>query len=339
VPDPQQPLSRHGRVDGIFLPGALADRPVKRGLNSWRQGDLVRGVGLFWAGTRDDDPITGLSMQPNGGHRWPVVPWDGTAATEDPEGRAGTGDAAGGGDPADGDPADETGWASSWSIITSQTCDVVATGPGQRHPTVQVCPLLNLGDRDKGQIADIGKGTRVDLVTVPAVPGGGDWAADLRISVPISKVVLLGQTPVHGFASDEQSQQFAERVAAKYRRAALHDEISDGLVNGLRALVSEARTGKAPWPDLIEQFRVLVLDGDRLHPRSVRVLAILHRAGLAAADSQPLRDWWEREKKRLWRHGIALAPVDFVAVGDLTVPVYRASDPIRVPELGQPAYW
>jgi hypothetical protein len=60
---------------------------------------------------------------------------------------------------------------------------------------------------------------------------------------------------------------------------------------------------------------------------------------MAAADSAPLREWWEREKKRLWRHDIALAPLDFVAVNELTVTDYRASDPLRVPELGHPAYW
>jgi hypothetical protein len=266
-----------------------------------------------------------------------VVPWDGLSAEADTEAAAsGPGDPGGTG----GDPEGLGGWAGSWSIITSQTCDVVATGPGQRHPTVQVCPLLRLDDHlDKGQIAEIGKGSRVDLITVPGVPGGGEWAADLRISVPVSKAVLLRQEPVHGFTSEEESQQFAERVAAKYRRPALHDEISGGLVNGLRALVAEARAGKAPWPDLIEQFRLLVLDGDRLTPRSVRVLTILLRPGMAAADSAPLREWWEREKKRLWRHDIALAPLDFVAVNELTVTDYRASDPLRVPELGQPAYW
>jgi hypothetical protein len=264
-----------------------------------------------------------------------VVPWDGFSTDADA-------DASGPGNPTDagGDQEEPSSWADSWSIITSQTCDIVATGPGQRHPTVQVCPLLRLDDHlDRGQIVEIGKGSRVDLVTVSGVSGNGNWAADLRISVPVSKAVLLRQEPVHGFISEEGSQQFAERVAAKYRRPALHDEISGGLVTGLRALVSEARAGKAPWPDLIEQFRLLVLDGDRLTPRSVRVLTVLLRPGMAAADSAKLREWGEREKKRLWRHGIALAPLDFVAVNELTVTDYRASDPLRVPELGQPAYW
>lgn len=331
-----QHLPRRGhRVDALYIRGALADRAVKRGLNNWRQGDLVPGVGLFWAGTDDDDPITGLSVPPSGGHHWPVVPWDGLSAEADSDDSqlsnpSGTG----------GYPQESAGWAGSWSIITSQTCDVVATGPGQRHPTVQVCPLLPLHDHlDKGQIAEIGKGSRVDLITVPGVPGGGEWAADLRISVPVSKAVLLRQEPVRGFTSEEGSQQFAERVAAKYRRPALHDEISDGLVSGLRALVAKARADEAPWPDSIEQFRLLVLDGDQLTPRSVRVLTILLRPGMAAADSAPLREWRNRETKRLRRHDIMLAPLDFVAVNEMTVIDYRASDPLRVPELGQPAYW
>ncbi|MBB2923197.1 hypothetical protein [Cellulomonas cellasea] len=294
-------------------------------------------MGLFWAGTDDDDPITGLSVPASGGHQWPVVPWDGLGAEVSTDTAP-----SGSGNDADtgGHPEKPGGWEGSWSILTSQTCDIVATGPGQRHPTVQVCPLLRLDDHlDKGQIAEINRGSRVDLITVPDVPGGGNWAADLRISVPVSKGVLLRQDPVHGFTTPEDSQQFAERVAAKYRRPALHDEISGDLVTGLRDLVAEARESEALWPDVIEQFRLLVLDGDRLTPRSVRVLVILFRPGITAEDASPLREWRKREKKRLLRHGIALAPLDFVAVSNLTVTEYRASDPLRVPELGQPAYW
>ena len=113
-------------IDGIYLPEAMAQRAVKQALNDWRQGDLVYGVRLFWAAPADDE-LTGLSVDDPGDGRWAVISWDGAPATA--EDASDTGEAAGGGSP-------------SWGIITSQTCDVVATGPGRRHPTVQVSPLL-----------------------------------------------------------------------------------------------------------------------------------------------------------------------------------------------------
>jgi hypothetical protein len=319
---PSPSLGQPAGVDGIFLPGALADRPVKRTLNAWQQGDLVRGVGLFWAGTADQDPITGLEVDPSAGHQWPVVPWDRVAADAAP----GTAAAP---------------WSSSWSIITSQTCDVVADGPGQRHPTVQVCPLVDLTPFGKGRIGEVARNEKVDLVLVPGVPDPGTWAADLRISVPVSKAVLLRQTRIPGFNDPAGAVAFAERVAAKYRRPALHDAITTGLVPRLRELVKSERDAGALWPDLIEQFRLLVTAGDRLQPTNVAIIAVLLEDKIDSANTEPLRAWRLQEKTRLTRASgtITLAPIRFQSLAKLSVRDYRESDPLRIPELHQPVFW
>ena len=38
-----------------------------------------------------------------------------------------------------------------YGIVISQTCDVAASGPGRRHPTVQVSPVIDLVDRKDDQ--------------------------------------------------------------------------------------------------------------------------------------------------------------------------------------------
>lgn len=325
APSPSAQGSPTG-VDALYLPGALVDRPTKRALSAWQQGDLVRDVGLFWAGTEDVDELTGLTAEPTTGHRWPVVPWDGVPATT-----AGSVDA-------DLAYADQP--ATGWTIITSQTCDVVADGPGQRHPTVQVSPLQNIAHLDKSKILGIRRGEKVDLVHIPDVPDRGTWAADLRISLPVSKAVLLRQDRVPGFVDPTAAMQFAERVAAKYRRPALHDEIAGGLVNSLRALVDQARPAGDLWPDLIEQFRLQITDGDRLKPRNVRILAVT-LDDLTAADKQPLRVWQTKERRRLLRasDGIVLGPIWFGDLEKVGVGRYRDSDYLRIPELSQPVFW
>jgi hypothetical protein len=177
------------------------------------------------------------------------------------------------------------------------------------------------------------RGGRVGhLAYVTAPPEDGEWAADLRISLPVSKSILLTQQPQHGFATEGDAQGFSEQVAVKFRRPALHDAISDGLVSGLRNLIRSHRDN-SQWPDTIEQFRLRVLDGGRLQPKRVLVFAILVDK-LTSSEKGPLRQWRHQESKRLRRAaGIELSPVRFVELSRMSVPDYRDSVPLYVPEL------
>jgi len=295
------------------------------GLADWRQGDLLRDVGLFWAGTEDDDELTGLAVPPSAGHQWPVVAWDGLPALDAAE-------------PADGQ-TDGTALVPEWTIITSQTCDIAAAGPGARHPVVQVSPLVNLDGADPNKVTAIRRHANVDLAPVPGVPGGGTWAADLRISLPVSKAVLLRQNRVHGFRSSAEALVFAERVAAKYRRPALHDELTGEFIVGLNKVMAQAKKAGDAWPDSIEQFRILVTAGDKLNPKNVTVLAIMLET-LTLEERGPLRTWRNGERKRLLKvSDITLDPLRFRTLDKVDVRDYRASDWLRITELGQPAFW
>ena len=39
--------------------------------------------------------------------------------------------------------------------VISQTCDIAATGPGKRHPFVQICPVRDVGIAFAGKIKQI----------------------------------------------------------------------------------------------------------------------------------------------------------------------------------------
>lgn len=315
-------------LDAAYIARALGTPAFTDGLAEWRQGDLIRDIGLFWAGT-EDDPLTGLQVPVSPGHRWPVVAWDGVAARPADE------PAATAADQPDGPPL-----VPEWGIITSQTCDVVATGPGARHPTVQVSPLLDLTGADPNKVTGIRRHMNVDLAPVSTVPGGGSWAADLRISLPVSKAVLLQQERHHGFDDPAGAHAFAERVAGKFRRAALHDQLSVGLAAGLEQAVKQAKKAGAVWPDEIEQFRLLVTRGDRLHPKNVAVLAVTLADKLSPEEMEPLRKWRNQERRRLLRvSDIQLDPVRFRSVDRVGARDYRASDWLRITELGQQTFW
>ena len=303
-------------VDATFAGGAFADPALHARLDAWCQGDLVADIGLFWAGTAFEDPVTGVAADPSGGHLWPVIAWDGTPAEEL--------------------STPETGPLQQWSVITSQTCDVVGTGPGARHPFVQVSPLIDLTGADQNTVDAIKRGERLDRVWVDNVPGGGAWAADLRVSLPVSKAVLAAQERRPAFSTEQAALDFAERVAAKLRRAALHDDLTDGLRPRLRELVRADPA--AGWLDDVEQFRLLVVQGTRLQPDEV-ALVVVTLVKLDEALRAPLRQWAKQERKRLKKVGITLGRVRFRDLDSMSVEEYRTSVPLHIPELARRVWW
>jgi len=270
------------RHEYAFLPGVFAapqHRSLKKALDDYMQGDIVTGVGIFWATPDGEDPLTGVASSHAAGEPLPVYTWDGQAA----------------------DPMKTlapAAWPRAMSIITSQTCDITPSGPGERHHTVQVSPLERYDHRDASTQKSIERGEYVDLIAVPGAPGPGKWAANLRISVPVSKAILARQTPVHGFTDETGALAFAERVSAKYRRPALNDALSGGMTNSLRQVVGKARDAGEGWPEEIEQFRLEVAEGTRLTPVKVRIMAITLNK-ISTVDRQDLRKWRRSQDKSL----------------------------------------
>jgi hypothetical protein len=310
-------------LDAVFMRRALTDE--RKTLDPWKQGDLVDGVTLFWGAPGGQDPLTGMDHEPTENGRWPVAVWDGVRALPDTD------------DP-DADQEHDVHHP-RWGVIVSQTCDVMGVDPGARHPTVQVSPLRKLtGVENPGYIARVQRHDVVELHHVTQPPEAGDWAVDLRISFPISKAVLLPQTPKSAFATEDDKVRFGDRLAAKVRRPALHDEISNGLVNRIREAVKDAQAQALTWPDHVEQIRALVQQGPKLQPDKVQLVVVLVEK-LPDADRQPLRDVITSEKKRLKKHGITLTAAMFRHLDDLKADIYRRSDPLYIPELGNGAYW
>lgn len=311
-------------VDALYVKRALTD--ARRELDPWRQGCLVSGMRLFWAAPGGHDIITGVDVGTHGDEAWNVTPWDGERAI------------------AETDDTDTSAWPaardSQWGVIVSQTCDIMAIGPGSKHPTVQVAPLRRLtGAHDPGEIARIQRHQVIDYHYITNPPADeGDWAVDMRISLPVSKAVLLGQDPVSAFNTAREEHDFTERYAAKSRRPSLHDEVSTTFVDKIRDIVKQAKSERREWPERVEQFRFVVHDGDKLQPRKAELLVLLSEF-LHDEDRRPIRDVVRKEQQRLAEHGIVLAGAQFQLLGECKADLYRRSDPLYVPELGRGAFW
>jgi len=322
---------RHSVVEGvedIIDLARLSDASVVKRLDAWEQGHLVSGLRLFWATSRTFDNLAMEQTESpiDGG-------WDVQRLAHDR-------DSVPGSDGPGENPSDTSVLA--WGVITSQSCDVAATGPGKNHPTIQISPLVRLNESDEKLIADVKSGKRLGLVHVPKVPNDGTWAADLRISLPVSKAVLLeeNQVPLSGFASGQEVMEFSEQVAAKTRRPAVHDYISGAFLKDLREFVKRQIAANVQWIDLVEQFRILFPKGEPLRPESVCLLVLVDEK-FSAPERNPLREWRKSKRSEVRDNvpGATLEAVRFRLVGEMLVREYRDSFPLYVPELGRPAYW
>lgn len=275
-------------------------------LDVWRQGHLIRGDLAVWlAAGGVVDPVTGTDYFDQ--------PHQLVAAVAE---------------------VGDTGYLA----VVSQTCDIAATGPGRRHPFVQVCPVRDVGKAFTPQkVEQIRGGEVVEYVFLTSPPEPAqDWAIDLRASIPMSKGALVGTQPVVGFATEDDELALAGRLAAKLERPALHDYLSKDLLDDLNNFLGKAKKNQH-WCDDVEQLRLQV-DGPRLAPKRVRLLVVTDiefNAVTGIAKREPLRNWWKSHRRPLRAEGIEQAPIAFRDVANIAVTEYRNSVPLNLPALGR----
>jgi hypothetical protein len=288
-----------------LLPDPWPDDAVTA-LDSWRQGHLIScDAGAWLAASGSVDPVTRYDYSDQDGEMVGA-----TAVVSD----------------------------TGYFAVVSQTCDIGATGPGKRHPFVQVCPVRDVGaafpPEKIGQIRD---GEVVEYIYLTSPPEcGKDWAVDLRASVPLSKGALIAASPVLGLACEEDELDLAARVAAKFERPALHDYLSKNLAESLDVFISKARKKSDDWCEDVEQFR-LEVEGDRLAPKRVRLVVVtdVDFNGFLNSKKNPLRDLWKSHKKPLKTVGIEQMAIAFRHVDKLGVKDYRRYVPLNIPSLGR----
>lgn len=163
----------------------------------------------------------------------------------------------------------------------------------------------------------------------------GTYAVDLRLSHPVSKAVLVGQQRRSAFAEPDLSL-LAERLAAKTGRASLHDVIGTSLARALGDLVKTGRKDGSWDPSCVEQFRVGITSGTRLQPRSFYLLAIAESdpaADLVKTISKCVGTWKRASRAVLRAEAIAVEAPKVRSVNSVSVPVYRATAHLPVPDL------
>jgi hypothetical protein len=285
-------------------------------IDQWSQGDLVQSLPVGWVGPAGHDRVTNVDATP-----------------PDP--------AMGGGTKV----IIDAGRSFVAGIITSQTCDVVTTGPGERHPFVQVSPVLfgvatsfpNLDALQAGRVID-----RFLLDPEPSTLRalGGQLAtsqevlvADLRISLPFSKALLVGQRPLRGFRTEKAALTFAAHLAAKVSRAALSDAVIEAKEVVAQAFRAASRQDTTWWTQ-VDEVRVLCKP-TRLDPTNVTFL-VVHRTQPTPATVDRWLKVTSSARRQLKSNNITLRHTLHETVNELRAVDYRESVALDLPELYRP---
>jgi hypothetical protein len=174
-----------------------------------------------------------------------------------------------------------------FGIITTQTCDLSEQGrPTQ--PWVQVSPVYRLEGEREEQERHLSKAYIIDL-TGPDLPEGR-WVADLRIEFPLEKTMLVDKTPIAGFATEDEADEFARRLGFRRARAALANDLVETVTGFIRKRKANNRRSRRVWPELYK-LGLQIEEGTRLKPVAVRLHVIS-----AEEPSDLVRDWfadWE----------------------------------------------
>lgn len=305
-------------------------------LRRWKQGNLVRGLPLAWIAATGRDPFTGLEL-------------DAELGAEAPQWPEGTFDA----------------------VICSQTCDLGGGPPGDQHPTFLVAPLVHengLGSNNRRTLAAAGKlaylypvlpadpdllnalvaageenaqrrGERTGEATpfglrhVRDISKGHRWYADLRLMVPVSKNALLSRDPIAGFLTEAESLGFAETMAQKLRRAALHEALSEQLPAALEAFIRSNNPNSQCFAK-VEQVRIHIEEGSRLYPTRAQLFVFSSHGELLDVEIAVWEPFNAKVKEVLAAAGIESAPIAHHDVNQFDIPTYRDMAPVRCPLLG-----
>jgi hypothetical protein len=249
-----------------------------------------------------------------------VIPWPADTAYVTTDKHVLYGDSSGEeGPPTGGQFAVALEPAPEFAVITSQTCDIDEQGMPRRKPWIQYAPLIRTSDAP-----------RRGLNTWPLDGAGlpeGDWYADLRIEGCAEKNILVGLTPVRGFASEDKADAFGRHLGHLKARPALANHLVETVSEHLRQHRKAATKGQRNMMAReVSEVRLDITHGSRMKPQAVRVV-VLHTAHPTPAMKTWFDEWYDAARPDAAAKGIELHAVhhvdasqlDYLAVKDLIV--------------------
>lgn len=266
-----------------------------RDLKNWQQGDVIANIPMTWIGPAGDDLLTGVgALNP---------PMKGPVYADD--------------------------LLAEHAIVVTQTCDLMWKPPGDRRPFAQVCPVMPAAAITNENIRRdaLNKNT---TYYYPVKIDGASYVADLRITVPVSKALLLESDKV-ATLTDFERHELGEMLGLLYRRPALPDQVSEDLNQAIAAFVASNRDRS--FITNVEQVRIEIT-----RPRFYGEQARLHIFGRdRTLDHDEQAEWRSNDKS--WKgilkpSNITLQTSLFTNPSQCTALLYRQTHHLNLPGLG-----
>ena len=116
-------------------------------------------------------------------------------------------------------------------MLLTQACDLLKP----KNPWITVCPVYDASGRlPTSQQGQIRSGQIGHLVAVTAAwANDGFWVADLRLEMPLEKLILMGRSPIDAFASEQEYSTLAARLGSRRQRPAAPQPCLDLVITPL----------------------------------------------------------------------------------------------------------
>jgi hypothetical protein len=215
-----------------------------------------------------------------------------------------------------------------FGIITSQTCDVAEDRPIPVQPWFDVSPVVLCDEDDEL----LGCDYACPLQAFEA-PEGKQYVADLRLSVPLEKGLLVGRDPIDPFSgSEEERIAFGRLLGKRKARAALAESIHVFVSQTLKS--HKRNTGKRVKKRLFK-LMLQIQEGSRLNPRAVRLHVITIEKPDATIEISELEEWFrtwcDAAREVAEQHDVVLLDPQFHDGASMDVTLYESLVEIRTP--------
>ncbi len=213
-----------------------------------------------------------------------------------------------------------------YGIISSQSCDLTEEDREPNQPWFGVYPVYKVATDSKLLNRDyIYRLDPPDLDEGPCV-------ADMRIELPLEKGVLVGRTPIEAFPDEAGYIAFANAMARRRGRPALHSVFNEMLLATTAEL--NRRTSRKKQSrrvrEKVHALRLAIEDGTRLKPAIARLYVVTQEE----ADDET-RDWfgawWDEARQVAEAHGLQLLPVSYSSGAYFDLDRYDTLTEVRSP--------
>jgi hypothetical protein len=216
----------------------------------------------------------------------------------------------------------------TYGIVTSQTCDVAEDRLVPVQPWIDVSPVYLCEEGDS-----LLSRKYVFCLNAMDAPDGKCWVADLRLSVPLEKGLLVDREPIDPFNGSESERiAFGILLGERLARAALSESVHEVVEQTLNG--HKRKTGKRVGTR-VYKLLLQISQGTRLEPRVVRLHVVSRDSSAAKIDENEMQEWfqswWDEAREVAEQHSVKLLAPAFHDGASMDVALYDGLVEIRCP--------